>query len=156
MRDSRFLIRPMVNPFKEVSWNPTVAERRRFAKSLIVGFPCMALIFLLLGHLAGKGWSLPAAMRIGGIGVGAGLLFLLLPSIAKPFYVLWYAIACCIGLVVGNVLLALLFYVLVTGIALLKRAFGSQPIRKRMDKQATSYWRDAEQPTDLQRYYRQS
>ena len=32
----------MVNPFKEVNWNPGPRERRKFALSLIIGFPCIA------------------------------------------------------------------------------------------------------------------
>ena len=29
----------MVNPFNEVSWNPDLRERRKFALSLVIGFP---------------------------------------------------------------------------------------------------------------------
>ena len=47
----------MVNPFKEVNWRPDVAERRKFALSLMIGFPCVALLFLLAGRLARGSWS---------------------------------------------------------------------------------------------------
>ena len=145
----------MVNPFKEVNWNPDTAALRTFARSLVIGFPCIAVAFLLAGFLAGKGWNLFFALKLGGFGAVAGVLFYTAPVIAKPFYVVWYALACCIGLIVGNVVLALIFYVLVTGIALVRRFFGSQPIRKTPDPQAKTYWLAAAPPPNLKRYFSQ-
>ena len=89
------------------------------------------------------------------IGAGVGALFWLAPAIAKPFYVAWYALACCIGVVVGNVLMALIFYVLVTGIGLLKRLGGSRSIRKTPDLRANSYWLDAPVTSNPKRYFSQ-
>ena len=74
----------MVNPFKEVNWNPGPQERRKFALSLIIGFPCVAVVLLLLGWLRGKGWNLPLAAMVGGGGLAVGLLLLVLPQIARP------------------------------------------------------------------------
>ena len=145
----------MVNPFKEVNWNPGLRERRKFALSLVIGFPCIALILLVLGFLRGKGWNLPLAAAVGGSGLGVGLLLLVLPKIARPFYVAWYFVACCIGTVVGNLALGIVFFVLVTGIGLVMRALGRRPVRKTFDKRATTYWQDAEPVDDPNRYYRQ-
>ena len=143
----------MLNPFKEVNWQPDTAARRTFAKSLIIGFPCVALVFLLVGKLSSGAWNLEFALKLGGLGAGFGVLFYAMPAIAKPFYVVWYALACCIGLIVGNVVLALIFYVLVTGIGLVKRLFGSQPIRKTPDPQAKTYWLAAAPPSKPKRYF---
>ena len=145
----------MVNPFKEVSWNPDLRERRKFALSLVIGFPCIALVLLLLGWLRGKGWNLPLAAEVGGGGLAVGLLLLALPQIARPIYVGWYFVACCIGTVVGNLALGIVFFVLVTGLGLLMRALGRRPVRKTFDKRAATYWQDAEQVDDPNRYYRQ-
>lgn len=145
----------MLNPFKEVNWNPDTAARRVFAKSLVIGFPSLAVVFLLAGYFAGKGWNISFALQLGGFGAGAGALFYAVPAIARPFYVAWYALACCIGLVVGNVVLALIFYVLVTGIGLLKRLGGRQPIRKTPDHQAKTYWIAAPPAPEPKRYYSQ-
>ena len=145
----------MLNPFKEVNWHPDPAARRTFAKSIIIGFPCVALVYLLAGWLAGAGWNVSFALKLGGLGAGAGGLFYAVPAVAKPFYVVWYALACCIGLVVGNVLMALIFYVLVTGIGLVKRCVGSQVIRKAPDLLAKTYWLDAPMVTNPKRYFSQ-
>ena len=145
----------MLNPFKEVNWNPDTAARRTFAKSLVIGFPCLALVFLAVGWLRGKGWNFAPALKLGGFGAGAGTLFWLVPVIARPFYVVWYALACCVGLVVGNVVLALVFYVLVTGIGLVKRLGARQPVCKTPDRQAKTYWNDAPPAPVPKRYYSQ-
>ncbi len=145
----------MLNPFKEVNWNPDTTARRTFAKSLVVGFPCLAVVLLFAGYFTGKGWNFGPAFKLGGIGAAAGVLFHAVPAIAKPFYVVWYALACCIGLVVGNVVLAVIFYLLVTGIGLVKRLGGRQPIRKTPDRQAKTYWIAAPPAPGPKHYYRQ-
>ncbi len=145
----------MVNPFKEVNWNPDTAARRTFAKSLVIGFPCLAVVLLLAGYFTGKGWNFKPPLLLGGIGAAAGVVFFAVPAIARPFYVVWYALACCMGLIIGNVVLALIFYVLVTGIGLVKRCFGSQAIRKTPDPLVKSYWLDAPPASNLKRYFSQ-
>lgn len=145
----------MVNPFKEVDWNPDVPARRSFAKSLIIGFPCVALAFLLILRLKNGEWDGRTPLLIAGWGGAAGALFYAVPVLARPFYLLWYALACCIGLVVGNLLLGIVFYVFVTGIALVMKVLGRDPLNRRLDRAAKSYWRDAEQPSDPRRYYGQ-
>src|ERR1019366_7624364 len=73
----------MVNPFKEVNWNPGPRERRKFALSLVICFPCIAMVLLVLGWLRGRGWNLPLAAAVGGGGLGLGLLLLVLPQIGR-------------------------------------------------------------------------
>lgn len=146
---------PMLNPFQEVNWQPDTAARRAFAKSMVIGFPCVAVGLLLVGRLASGAWDLDFALKLGGFGAAAGVFFYAVPTLAKPFYVIWYALACSVGLVLGNVLMGLLFYLLVTGIGLFKRAFGSQPIRKTVDPQAATYWQDAPPAPEAKRYYSQ-
>jgi hypothetical protein len=145
----------MMNPFKEVSWNPDIAERRKFARSLVIGFPCVAVVLLLAGWLKTGVWKIQPALIIGGAGLAIGLVLLALPGIARPIYVVWYGLACAMGLVVGNILLTVVFYILITGVGIAMRVAGKGSISKTLDKQATTYWKDAKPVTDPQRYYRQ-
>ncbi len=145
----------MLNPFKEVNWRPSRAEKRRFAVSLMFGFPCLALILFVGRGLVTHNWNAVQSVWLGGAGFGAGLLFWLLPAVARPCYVAWYFLACCIGLVVGNLLLSLFFYTVVTGIGMLLRLFGRTPVSKGFAREAASYWQDAECVSTPERYYRQ-
>ena len=145
----------MLNPFQEVNWRPDRRESRRFAQSLVIGFPCIALLWLLMRRVSSGGWNLRQALYIGGTGLAVGLVLWALPGIARPFYLVWYGIACSIGIVVGNVLLGIIFYLFVTGIGLLRRTLGRSPIRKNINRQETSAWQDVTQPEDSRQYYRQ-
>lgn len=145
----------MLNPFKEVNWQPDIVARRAFAKSLVIGFPCVALVLLLGGWLVGRGWNWPFTLRLGGIGAAAGVVFFAVPSTAKPFYIVWYALACCVGLVVSNVVLGLVFYLVVTGIGLFRRLCCKQSIRKGLDAASSTYWQTAPSAPNPERYFSQ-
>jgi hypothetical protein len=145
----------MVNPFKEVNWTPDTAEKRTFGKSLVIGFPVLALVLLVVLRVKTGLWDSDFPLKLAGFGAVAGVLFMLIPAVATPFYVGWYSIACCIGLVVSNILLGIVFYGLVGGIGLLMRLVGRDSMRQRPDPNAKTYWRDAKQPSDPKRYFRQ-
>lgn len=144
----------MINPFAEVNWNPDVPARKKFGVSLIIGFPVIALLLAVVSYLKTHAVGhFPA--WLGGVGLAAGVLFWLLPQIARPFYMAWYFIACCMGIVIGNVLFAVFFYAIFTPLGLLLRLRKNPPLAKGFDKAAPSYWRVAKKPVDLKQYYRQ-
>lgn len=146
----------MVNPFREVNWKPDRAQRRQFAKSWMVGFPCLAVVIWLIGWIARGRWDAhwATALWVAGVGATAGLLLYLLPPIARPFYILWYGLACCVGIVVSNLMLAGMFYLVITPIGLLRR-LGHPDFRKSVDRQCPTYWHDAGPPPPPQRYFKQ-
>lgn len=145
----------MVNPFKEVNWNPDIDARRSFAKSLIIGFPCVAVALLLIGKLSSGFWNIELSLWIGGVGAALGIIFSIVPQIAKPFYLLWYCIACSIGIILSNVLLGLIFYGLVTITGLIMKLLGRDPLNRNVDKDAKTYWLDVKKTDDPTRYFRQ-
>jgi hypothetical protein len=55
----------------------------------------------------------------------------------------------------GNILLAVVFYILITGVSLAMRAAGKCSVSKSLNRQATTHWKDAKPVTDPQNYYRQ-
>lgn len=145
----------MLNPFKEVNWRPTTPDRRKFAVSLIIGFPSVATLMFLVTALSSKGlhWTPPVVLA--GAGVAVGSLLWLFPRLALPVYIPWYATACAIGFVVGNVVLTAVFVIMFVPLGLAMRALGRHEVRKGFRKQAATYWEDAKMPQDPKRYYRQ-
>jgi hypothetical protein len=144
----------MMNPFAYVNWNPDTRARRKFAASLIIGFPAIAVLLALISFLKGRhAGHFP--IWLGGLGLAAGMILWLLPQIAKPFYLAWYFLGCCIGIVVGNVLFSLFFLLVFTPLGMLLRLRKNPPISRGFDKLAKTYWRDAEKTVDVKRYYRQ-
>lgn len=145
----------MINPFKEVNWQPGPAEKRKFAWSLVIGFPVLAVALLVIRKLGSGEWQLMPSLWLGGVGGAIGLLLLAMPQIAKPFYLLWYGIGCCVGLVVSNVLLIGFYWMIVTPFAVVLRGRGRDVLRRKFSRDAQSYWIDAPPADDPRRYYRQ-
>ena len=145
----------MVNPFKEVDWNPDLAARRLFAKSLVIGFPIIAVIFLLILRINTGAWETKVPLLIFGCGTGAGLLFWFLPQVSKPFYIIWYSLACAIGLVFGNLLLGVVYYLLITGLGLGMKLAKRDSLNRNFDRNKKTYWLDVKQPDNAKRYFNQ-
>lgn len=144
----------MINPFTDTNWNPDRAERRKFAKSLMIGFPIVAAAMATAAHVHGGGWK-PGFLWLAAIGCLAGIIFWLFPGISRPFYLVWYFVACCIGIVMGNLLVTAFFFLAITPAALIMRVVGRDPLARRFDPKAKSYWREAQKVVDPERYFRQ-
>ncbi len=145
----------MINPFTEVNWNPGIAERRKFGRTLLLGFPILAMVMAVLKWFVSGKWHWEAALWMAGVGVAVGLIALALPTVAKPLYLVWYSIACSIGLVMSNLLLGAFYYFAVAPVGLLKRALSRRTFHKGFQKSAETYWQDARQISDPERYYNQ-
>lgn len=143
-----------MNPFADVNWNPGFAEKRKFALSLIIGFPALAGFFSLVLWLATHSWK-PFFLWLALAGVAVGGILWLLPGIARPFYVAWYFVACCLGFVLGNFLLVAFYYLVITPIGLLLRGLGRLSLRKGFNPATSTYWHDVEKTVDSKSYYRQ-
>jgi hypothetical protein len=146
----------MINPFKEINWKPGESELRKFAWSLIIGFPCLALVFFFAKWA--KAGAVPEPLffiRLALIGALSGLVCLSLKPLARPLYVIWYALACCIGFVMANLLFALMFYGLFTPIGLFMRLIGRDPLKLKFQRGTPTYWQDAEPAPPPAQYFRQ-
>ncbi|MGC9034331.1 MAG: hypothetical protein ACP5K7_00650, partial [Verrucomicrobiia bacterium] len=81
--------------------------------------------------------------------------FYLLPQISKPFYIFWFFIAGCIGIVISNLVLILFFYLILTPFGVLRRIISKDAFPKSFDKSKKTYWQNAVQIEDKKRYYKQ-
>lgn len=141
--------------FEQQNWNPSLVERRAFGWMLAAGMPVSgALWFVLVRGATGEWrWIVPALIIV--IGAGLGLLLVLVPSIARPFYCAWYFIVLCIDAVVTTTLVTLLYIGVVTPFALVTRLARRKAIQKRPIPDAPTYWHPAEKPADPRQYFRQ-
>jgi hypothetical protein len=144
----------MINPFQEIDWNPDLTKRREFGRVLFIGFDLIAALLLLADWLALIPLSKPLFL---GAVVGAflGLLAWLFPRYARPLYVVWYALGACVGIVTSNLLLTAAYYIILTPFALFFRLIRRDPLHRRYDPGAKSYWESVEPDVDPKRYFRQ-
>ncbi|HYE57215.1 MAG TPA: SxtJ family membrane protein [Rhodothermales bacterium] len=112
------------------------AALRRFGRTV-------GLVFLALGAfvLWRRGWTLTplpgTLLSVGAVLVGLGLAA---PTLLRPVYRVWMLLAFALGFVMTRVLLTVVFFGVVTPIGLLRRALGHDPMRRKRDPAASTYW----------------
>jgi hypothetical protein len=145
----------MLTRFREQNWRPSREELRRFGFMLAAGMPVSALLwFGLLRYATGAWhWAVPAAILAAGGGLG--VLIAAVPVIGGPFYRAWYFLVCCIDTIIASTLLSVMYYLVLSPIALALRAAGRKPLRTRPERHRATYWEKAERPHEAARYFRQ-
>ncbi len=144
----------MMNPFRDTNWKPGPHELRAFGKVIAAGFPIVAALLGASAWLRSHVWP-SWALWLGGIGIIIGVACMFVPLVARPFYLVWMALGCCIGLVVSNVVLAAIYFFIVTPIGLALRVAGRDPLRRAFGRERRTYWDDAEKAGDAKQYFRQ-
>jgi hypothetical protein len=133
----------------EINWSPTPRELRQFSLALIIATAVVGGILW---------WQLGANLAskiLWGAGPVLGVLGLLVPPAMRPLFIGLSVVAFPIGYVIGFVALALVYYLLVTPIGLVFRLSGRDPLDRRFDRSASTYWiaRSGQRPA--RRYFQQ-
>ena len=144
----------MVNPFNDVNWHPDDAARRRFGRSLVIGFPIIGVVLWVVLRTTTGEWT-SWAWWLAGIGTATGLVCWTVPVMAWPVYLLWHAVGASIGIVVSNLLLITTWLITILPIGMIMRALRRDPMKRTIDRKATTYWRSTENPSAPERYFRQ-
>lgn len=133
----------------DVNWNPSHRELRQFGGIWIVFFSLVA------AYLQFKAGYPTAATVVGIAAVTIGGLGLAVPRAIRPVYVTWMFLAFPIGWTISHLLLGAIYYLVMTPVGLLLRAFGNDPMKRRFEPDAKSYWTEHETAEDVSRYFRQ-
>ncbi len=98
-----------------------------------------AVVFALIGlwPLVGGGPVRLWALAGGGIFLAAGLFF---PIVLRPLNRIWFLFGMALHKIVNPVVMGLLFFLTVTPIALIMRAMGKDPLHRKFDPDAKTYW----------------
>jgi len=129
--------------------NPSIRELRQFAALWLLFFTVMTLI---LWHRTG---AITTALIIWGAALTVSVVGFLFPKLMRWVYLGMSYLAFPIGWVVSHVLLALIFYWVVTPIAFILRILGRDPLERSMDPSRSSYWVRCQQADTPSRYFRQ-
>ncbi len=115
-----------------------------------------ALFFGVIGALLL--WKFDARTAAYVIWAAAGavtVLYYIIPPVRRPLYLGWLYAAFPIGWVVTHLLLAIVFYLVFTPIGLIMRLCGRDPMQRRFNAEAASYWTARKPIGDSERYFRQ-
>lgn len=115
-----------------------------------------------LAFLAVVGWivvrrtgSIPAGAAVAGVGLVCGALAFTVPQALRPLWVVLMVVNYPIGWVVTHVVMALIFYLVVTPVGVIMRLSGRDPIERGFDRTAKTYWKPRRTEHDPARYFRQ-
>jgi len=132
----------------EIDWNPPPKKLRLF------GGVWLPLFLIIVGALCLLRWSSPTA---GWILLGAAAAACLVswpaPRLIRPVYVGWTAATYPIGWTISHLMLALIYFGVVTPIGLLLRLFGHDPLA--LKRRSTSLWQRRPPPGKVERYFKQ-
>lgn len=112
----------------------TKKELREFGLTVGGILVILGILALWRGKAAGPYFIIPGTLL-----VAFGFF---LPQALKPLQKTWMAFAVIMGFFVSNLLLAALFFIIITPIGLLMRVLGKDVLDQRIDKKRTSYWHD--------------
>jgi len=133
--------------WQDISFSNTTL--RQFAALWIVFFAALAMWYGLRHGQHTLGYTLGIlAFTIGPLG-------LLWPGFIKPIYTTWMVAVFPVGWLVSNVMLGIVFFLLITPVAIFFKLIGRDPLQRRARREAESYWQTKELPDNIGRYLRQ-
>ena len=135
--------------WSDINFRPTTRTLRQFSGLWLVFFAGLA------GWRAYRDEYLTFALLFGVLAVTVGPLGLLRPQWVRWIYVGWMILAFPIGWTVSRVLLAMLYYGLITPIGLCFRLMGRDALALRPRPDLATYWSAKPAAVDLASYLKQ-
>ena len=133
----------------DINWNPPPKELRVFAVLQFVFFLIVAGVVYRRSEAAGAATALIAATA------AVAVVGLVKPTWLRVMYVVWMAAVFPIGWLVSHLLMAMVFYLVVTPIGLMMRMLGRDPMHRKADPDAETYWQPRTPSPGTKRYFRQ-
>ena len=126
-------------------------QLRQFAAALVA----FTLIVLL------RVWWRHASLGVVGEGSAALALAFGVLGLVSPRRIAWLfttltTVTMPIGIVVSEIILAVLYFAVVTPVGLAARLTGRDPLNRRIDRDSATYWVEHRRTDDRSRYFRQS
>lgn len=133
----------------EINRRPSRRDLRWF------GF-ILPVFFGIVGVVLRFRLGLPsAAVPVWGAGVLVTSAYVAFPPIRTPVYVGWMHLFFPLGWTVSHLVLLVLYFGVVTPMALLMRVFGYDPMKRKRDPETSTYWAERDRETDPTRYFSQ-
>jgi hypothetical protein len=134
----------------EIEWHPTDRQLRVFGVSGLLASIAAALVL----HFV---WGAAVLWTMVVVAAGAAIFLCsrISPAATRFLYVGLTLVGMPIGLVVNFILLAVFYFLLLTPLALVFRLIGRDPLCRKFDAAAESYWVPHKASEDTERYFHQ-
>ena len=134
--------------FKHVNWRPDARELRRFAVAMLIGFTVLGLLSVW------RGWGITTTSVVLWSAGAVLAIAAFIPGLGRVAYLTVYLPTSIIGYVVSNVILALMFFLIITPLGILLRLMGKDVLQQRRQKNSTQ-WTPVKGVKTEDSYYRQ-
>ena len=121
----------------------------------IFGILFIAFFGLLGGVLWWQGVSPTTVYTIWAIAAAIVAVYYAVPALQRKIYFGWLYAAYPIGFVISHVVMGVVYYLVVSPIALIMKAMGRDALKRKIEKNAKSYWEPARKRDDKGSYFRQ-
>lgn len=135
----------------KTNWNPGTRDLRVFGIAALVLTALLSVLLYIFKDL-----PMGVACGIAGFGIFTFACSLVLPGIARLIYRVLMAITLPIGVVVSFLLMAVLYYLVITPLGMVFGVIGRDALRLRRSANAASYWVPRKRQRELKRYFHQS
>jgi hypothetical protein len=135
--------------WSEIPFKPTAKALRQFAGAWLVFFLALgAHQYLVRKHLA-------FGLTVMALALVIGLLGLIQPRAVRWLFVGWMVVAFPIGWLLSLLMLSIMFYGLITPVALLFRMRGRDLLGRKRPPPGATFWLPKPTPQDVRSYFRQ-
>ena len=150
----------------EINWKPDDRQLRQFGLIAFFALPLLGWFFTSQTSIVA--WlirsrplmwdpgNLTAIAILGMIGTVMGVMGCWRPQSLRLIFLVVSLAAIPIGMVIGELVVAMIYFGVFMPVALLFRLVGRDALQREFDPSATSYWQPKAQFADVRRYYRQS
>ena len=97
----------------------------------------LVLILLIVEYIRRPGWLVVCAMAV-------LVLTMTWPAVFKPLARVWFGFSHLLGTVVSKIILSIVFFVIVTPMGLIRKAFGADPMK-------TNLWKKGDESVLVER-----
>jgi hypothetical protein len=133
----------------DIPLKPSAKMLRQFAVAWLIIFPAIGVFqFFIRAHTT-------IGILLMGVGVIGGIAGVIKPALLRPIFVAWMVAAFPIGWCFSQVMLAVLFYGLLTPVSWGLRMIGRDALSRRNTVKKSSFWHERSATTEPQRYFRQ-
>lgn len=142
----------------EIDWRPDERTLRQFGGIALFGFSFLAALawWELLIFSIGLGEARPIVAGAFAALAGLSAFFsLVAPRANLPIYLGLTILSYPIGFVLSYLIMGFLFFVMITPLGLFFRLTGYDPLRRRFDANASTYWTDPRPRRGKESFFRQ-
>jgi len=134
----------------EINWHPKRKELRNFGIIAIIASAIISLLLYLLKDL-GIQWILV----ITGVGFIIFLCSLISVGLTRIIYLVLILVTLPIGWAISFILMAIFYFLFLTPLGLVFRLKGRDPLHRKFDSKAKSYWLRRQPADTIDRYFHQ-